>query len=90
VLGVDMHATRLVNFAAEDCASCSGQGRALTDRAAANLAMEKENSGLLNRPFTVLAVEATASQNRTACGRQTTAWFAWVLGGSGPNSFTDQ
>ena len=60
-----------------------------TDRAVASLAVEKENSGLLNHPFTVRTVTATASLSTTARGGQTTVWFAWVPAGSGQNSITD-
>jgi hypothetical protein len=53
------------------------------------LAAAKENSGLLNRPFTVHAAAAMASPNATTRGLQTGVWFAWVRAGSGQNFITD-
>ena len=78
-----------LTFATEDCATCSGQGRAPDRQVAVNPVAARENSGLLNRPFAARGVTALVSQSRTACGQRTTASFAWVRDGSGPNCITN-
>ena len=60
-----------------------------TNEVNANLAAARENCGLLNRLFTAEDVEVRGRQIVTVFRRQTTAWSAWVLDGSGPNSTTE-